>query len=167
MRSLSALALVSALTSVAAADEACPLEHAVYTDGDLGYELKFRPAKPWELPGMTDAVYELTLPDGRELWGSVTSNMGTSRQVGALFFGCDRPGPDDGTMSEAQVAECQVWRNNVYGVVEGRAVGLPFSDQPAPPSLLFADLGRALRYSVLSGPGEEPWDQFDFQRCAE
>jgi hypothetical protein len=30
------------------------------------------------------------------------------------------------------------------------------------------DLGRKIRYSdVVTSPGEEPWDVFDFKRCAK
>jgi len=168
MRPLSALALVSALTATtAAAEEACTMEHAVYSDGELGYQLTFRPGKSWEMPGMTSVVYELSLPDGRQLWGAIASNMGTSREVGSLHFGCDRPGPDDADLSATQIAECRVWHNNVYALADGRITGLPFADEVAPPSLVLADIGRALRYSVLSGPGQEPWDQFDLVGCAK
>lgn len=116
---------------------------------------------------MTSVVYELSLPDGRQLWGAIASNMGTSREVGSLHFGCDRPGPDDADLSAAQIAECRVWHNNVYALADGRITGLPFADEVAPPSLVLADIGRALRYSVLSGPGQEPWDQFDLVGCAK
>lgn len=166
MRPLTALALVSSLTATAAlAEDACPLEHAVYGDGELGYRLTFRPGKPWEMGGMTEAVFELSLPDGRELWGSVAGNMGTSRDVGSLYEGCQRPGPDDAPLDEAAETDCRVWHNNVYALTDGRLSAMPFTDEPAPPSLVLADLGRALRYTVLSGPGEEPWDQFDLIDC--
>lgn len=165
MRGITALALVAAFTTQATAEEVCTLEHAVYTDGELGYALKFRPAKSWELPGMTSVIYELTLPDGRQLWGGISSNMGTSREIGSLYSGCDRPGPDDGNLTEEQIDACRVWHNNVYALIDGRVAGVPFADEPAPPSLILADLGRALRYTVLTSPGEEPWDQFDLTGC--
>ena len=116
---------------------------------------------------MTALVFELALPDGRELWGTVSGNMGVSRDVGALYSGCLRPGPDDAAMTDAEVADCEVWRNNVYALAGGTAAPLPFADEPAPPALLLADLGRALRYTVLAGPGEEPWDQFALKGCAK
>ncbi len=167
MRPLSALALVTALaaTTAAAAEETCPLEHAVYGDGELSYSLAFRPGKSWEMGGMTQAVYELTLPDGRELWGAVAGNMGVSRDIGSLYSGCERPGPDDLPLDDAQIEQCRVWHNNVYAIADGDLASLPFADEPAPESLVLADLGRALRYSVLDGPGDEPWDQFRLTGC--
>jgi hypothetical protein len=165
MRSLSALALVSAFTANAAAEE-CLMDHAVYTDGELGYELRFRQAEPWELYGMMTSIYELKLPDGRELWGHISANMGTSRDLGSLYFGCERPGPEDGP-TEEELEACRVWRNNVYAIVDGRATWVPNEGAVAPPSLLLADLGRTLRYTVLTSPGEEPWDQFDLKGCED
>jgi len=168
MRAITALALVAAFTTQATAEDsqaACSMTDAVYTDGELGYELRFRKGEPWELYAMMSSVYELKLPDGRELWGYISSNMGTSRDVGSLFSGCERPGMDDDSMSEAEVAECRVWHNNVYAVVDGKATWVPNEGEDAPPSLILADLGRTLRYSVLSSPGEEPWDQFFLKGC--
>lgn len=141
------------------------MEHAVYTDGELGYELRFRSANGWELIGMTSNIYELTVPDGRVLWGSITSNMGTSRDEGSLHFGCERPGPEDADLTEAQIAECKVWDNNVYSLADGKIGYVPLPDDPAAPSLVLADVGRKLRYSVIRDPGDEPWDQFYLKGC--
>jgi hypothetical protein len=42
------------------------------------------------------------------------------------------------------------------------------SDQGlVPDRLLLTDLGRKIRYSMVSSPGEEPWDVFDFKRCTK
>jgi hypothetical protein len=160
MRSLSALALVSALTNAAIAEEACTMEHATYTDGEKGYELTFRTGKGWEWVGMTSNIYELTMPDGRVLWGSIASNMGTSRDIGSLYYGCERPGPEDPDLTEAQVAECRMWHNNIYALADNKIGYVPAQNEPAPESLVLADLGRTLRYTVLRDPGDEPWDQF-------
>lgn len=167
MRAATALALVAAFTAQAAAQEApaCTMPEAVYSDGELGYELRFRKPERWELYGMMSGVYELKLPDGRELWGYVSGNMGTSRDIGSLYFGCERPGMDDGSMSEEEIDACRVWHNNVYAMVDGKATWVPNEGEPAAESLILADLGRTLRYSVLSSPGEEPWDQFFLVRC--
>ena len=168
MRAATALALVAAFTGQTIAEEAaCSLSNVVYTDGELGFELRFREGKPWEYYGMTTAVMELRMPDGRELWGYIHGNMGTSRDEGSLFFGCERPGPDDGGLTEEQVKECLVWNNNVYALTDGKAAFMPGEDEDAPPSLLLADIGRVLRYSVLSSPGDEPWDQFFLKGCSE
>ena len=45
---------------------------------------------------------------------------------------------------------------------------MPMYDGPAPQRILLSDLGRQIRYSpVVDGPGDEPWDVFDFKRCAK
>ena len=166
MRAATALALVAAFTGQAVAEEAaCTMTNAVYTDGELGFELRFRRGESWELYGMRTSVYELKLPDGRELWGDVHTNMGTSRDIGTLYFGCDRPGMEDPDLTEAEIAECQIWKNNIYAIVDGKAAFVPNEGEAAAPSLLLADLGRTLRYTVLTSPGEEPWDQFTLKGC--
>jgi hypothetical protein len=58
-----------------------------------------------------------------------------------------------------------VWNNNVYALVDGKAGWVPNEGEVAPPSLLLADIGRTLRYTVLTGPGDEPWDQFFLKGC--
>ena len=166
MRAITALALVAAFSQQATAeDAACTMTDAVYTDGELGYELRFRKSEPWELYGMMTSVYELRLPDGRELWGYISANMGTSRDLGSLFSGCERPGMEDPDLTQAEVAECRVWHNNIYAIVDGKAAFVPNEGEDAPPSLLLADLGRTLRYTVLRDPGDEPWDQFFLKGC--
>jgi len=166
MRAATALALVAALTTQTMAEEpACTMTNAVYTDGELGFELRFRRGDPWELYGMITSVMELRMPDGRELWGYIHANMGTSRDEGSLFIGCDRPGPDDANLTSEEIEACRVWNNNVYALVDGKAVFVPNEGEDAPPSLLLADIGRTLRYTVLTSPGEEPWDQFFLKGC--
>lgn len=167
MRAITALALVAAFTgqTVAEDSQACTMTNAVYTDGELGFELRFRKGESWEMGGMTTSVMDLRMPDGRELWGYIASNMGTSRDEGSLFLGCDRPGPDDGSMTQEEIDACVVWNNNVYALEDGKATFVPNEDEVAPPSLLLADIGRTLRYSVLTSPGDEPWDQFFLKGC--
>lgn len=166
MRAAIALALVAALTGeTLAQDKGCTMTDAVYTDGELGYELRFRKSEPWELWGMRTSVYELTLPDGRQLWGDVHTNMGTSRDIGTLHYGCDRPGPEDPDLTDEQLEACRIWHNNIYAIVGGKLAFVPNEGEPAPESLVLADLGRTLRYSVLTNPGDEPWDQFFLKGC--
>ena len=147
--------------------DACPMTLALYADTATGAELRFRAGQPWEMGGMTSHVMELALPDGRVLWGMITSNMGTSRDEGHLFSGCNRPGPDDAPLDEAQIAECRVWNGVVYALQGGTVSPLPFDTEKAPESLILSDLGRQLRYAVMEGPGDEPWDQFRLSGCAE
>lgn len=170
MRAITALALVSAFAGHAVAEDAqaaCSMTDAVYTDGNLGFELRFRKGESWELYGMMTSVMELRMPDGRELWGYIHANMGTSRDEGSLYYGCKRPGPEDAPLTSAEIDECRVWNNNVYALVDGKAEFVPNEGEAAPPSLLLADIGRTLRYTVLTGPGDEPWDQFFLTGCGE
>lgn len=145
----------------------CPLAKATYTEPQKGYELRFRAAQPWELTGMTESVFDLAFPTGETAWGFIASNMGTSRDVGALFYGCARPGPDDVDLTEAQVAECRIWDNLVYSLNSGEPGYMPSEDSPAPERILLTDLGRKVRYAgPVDGPGDEPWDVFTFKSCA-
>ena len=146
---------------------ACPMGLALYTDTATGAELRFRAAAPWEQVGMTKHVMDLALPDGRVLWGSVTENMGTSRDTGHLFSGCSRPGPDDAPLDEAQTEACEVWSGVVYALQDGAVTLLPYAEEKAPESLILTDLGRQLRYEIMDSPGDEPWDQFRLSGCAE
>ncbi|WP_333817738.1 hypothetical protein [Tabrizicola sp.] len=153
-----------ALTGSAAG--ACPMSLAIYTEPQSGFELRFRVPQSWEMVGQVDHMIELGLPDGRVLWGQIAQNMGVSRQEGTLFAGCPPPSQDGPTPQEV-LDECQAWQGVVYGLDQGRIGMLPFADQPAPPSLILADFGRQLRYSVMDGPEIEIWDQLDLTACAE
>ena len=144
----------------------CPLEKAIYSEPQAGWELRFRAAKPWELTGMTENVMELVRKDGTALWGDIVSNMGTSRDVGMLFYGCQRPGAEDDDLTEAQYAACKQWEGVVYSLNKGEPGYMPREGANAPERILMTDIGRKLRYSdVVSNPGDEPWDVFDFKAC--
>ncbi|RYD94788.1 MAG: hypothetical protein EOP61_20990 [Sphingomonadales bacterium] len=146
----------------------CPLEKAIYSEPQAGWELRFRAARPWELTGMTEAVMELVRKDGTALWGDVASNMGTSRDVGVLFHGCERPGADDEDLTEAQYDACRQWDGVMYSLNKGEPGYMPGEGANAPERILMTDIGRKLRYSdLVDGPGGEPWDVFDFARCAK
>ena len=168
MRLVFVAAAFAAFATPAFAQASCPLQNAVYADPENGFELQFRKGKSWEYPGMTDAVIDMVTPDGKKLWGSITSNMGTSRQVGHLFYGCAAPGAEDPDLSEEEYDLCRQWQGVVYGINGDKIGFLPFEDEPAPARVLLTDLGRQLRYSdVVEGPGDEPWDVLDFKRCAK
>jgi len=168
MRLILLAAACAALATPAFAQVKCELQHAVYADPENGFELRFRSGESWEYPGMTDAIIDMVTPDGKKLWGSITSNMGTSRQVGHLYYGCKQPGRDDDDLTEEQYEACRQWEGVVYGINKGEPGFLPFQDEPAPERILLTDLGRQLRYSdVVDGPGDEPWDVLNFKRCSK
>ena len=160
--------ICAALTAPSFAQQGCAFEDAIYAERENGFEARFRPGESWEMGGMTIAIFDLVMADGTTLWGRVGTNMGVSRDEGSLFFGCKRPGPDDGALEQAQIDRCRVWNNVIYAITNGQPDYLPFADEPAPPALLFADLGRKIRYSgLVESPGDEPWDYFTFARCAQ
>jgi hypothetical protein len=173
MRVVLAVALLAATapaacTQVAKAQTACKVENAVYAERDNGYELRFHKGKPWEFSGMTDAVFDLVMPDGRKLWGTIGSNMGTSRDVGRVYYGCPSPTADDEPLSDEQHDACLQWEGVVYALNKGEPDFMPGEGENAPERILMTDLGRKIRYSdVVTSPGEEPWDVFDFKRCAK
>jgi hypothetical protein len=162
---VAAIALAPAMP--AAAQTSCKLEDAVYAERQNGYELNFRKGKPWEMSGMTEAVFDLVMPDGRRLWGTIASNMGTSRDVGRLFWGCPPPSADGPDPTEEEYETCKQWEGLVYAINKGEPQLMASDQGLAPERLLLTDLGRKIRYSMVSSPGEEPWDVFDFKRCRE
>lgn len=167
-RLLLAAAVLAATAAPALAQKKCKLENAVYAERDNGYELRFRSPKSWELMGMTESIFDLVTPDGRKLWGEIAGNMGASRDVGRVYFGCPSPTPDGPNLTEEQIADCQQWEGVVYALNKGEPGFMPLFNEPAPERILLSDLGRQIRYSPLVlGPGGEPWDVFDFKRCAK
>jgi hypothetical protein len=158
--------LAGGVAVIGSAAQACPMSLAIYTEPQSGFELRFRVAQPWEQIGMVDHAIELALPDGRVLWGQIAQNMGVSRQEGTLYAGCPRHSTDGPTPQEV-LDECQAWQGVVYGLKDGRIGPVPQADEKAPPSLVLADFGRQLRYSVMDGPEVEIWDQLDLTACAE
>ena len=158
--------LATVLALFGTGTQACPMSLAIYTEPQSGFELRFRVAQPWEQVGMVDHAIELALPDGRMLWGQIAQNMGVSRQEGTLYSGCP-PHSQEGPTPDEVLAECQAWQGVVYGLNAGRIMPVPFAEEEAPPSLVLADFGRQLRYSVMEGPEVEIWDQLDLTGCAE
>jgi hypothetical protein len=166
MRLILTAAAFAALAAPAFAQVKCDLQHAVYAERDNGFEIRFRKGESWEYPGMTDAVIDMFTPGGERLWGNIQSNMGTSRHVGHLFHGCPSPTADGDNLTEDEYEGCLQWEGVVYAINKGEPGFLPFQDEPAPERILFTDIGRQIRYSELvDGPGDEPWDVFDFKRC--
>jgi hypothetical protein len=158
--------LAAALALAGTAAGACPMSLAIYTEPSSGVELRFRVPAPWEQIGQVDHALELGLPDGRVLWGEISQNMGVSRTEGRLFAGCPKHS-QDGPVPDDVLAGCLAWEGVVYALDGGRIAPVPFADEEAPPSLVLADFGRQLRYSVMEGPEVEIWDQLDLTACAE
>lgn len=168
MRYFTAAAVLAAFATPAFAQTSCRLENAIYAERENGYELHFRPGQPWEMRSTTESVFHLAMPDGRRLWGDISGNMGVSRDVGRLYWGCPSPTPDGPDLTDEEYENCLQWEGVVYSLNKGEPGMMPVEGDPAPERLLLTDLGRRIRYSdVVSSPGEEPWDVFDFKRCAK
>jgi hypothetical protein len=164
---LLAIAAFAALATPALAQTTCKLENAVYAERENGFELHFRKGDPWEMGGMVEAVFDLVMPDGRKLWGNIASNMGTSRDVGRLYFGCPSPTADGPDPTDAEYEACRQWEGVVYAINKGEPDMMASDTGLAPERLLLTDLGRKIRYSMVDSPGEEPWDVFDFKHCTK
>ena len=167
MRLLAIAATFAALATPAFAQTTCKLENAVYAERENGYELHFRKGDPWEMGGMVEAVFDLVMPDGRKLWGNIASNMGTSRDVGRLYFGCPSPTADGPDPTDEEYEACMQWEGVVYAINKGEPEMMAGDTGLAPERLLLTDLGRKIRYAMVDGPGQEPWDVFDFKRCTK
>jgi hypothetical protein len=167
MRLALTAAAFAALATPAFAQTACKLENAIYAERENGYELHFRKGASWEMGGMTEAVFDLVMPDGRRLWGTIASNMGTSRDVGRLYFGCPSPTAEGPDPTDEEYDACKQWEGVVYGINKGEPAMMAGDIGLAPERLLLTDLGRKIRYSMVDGPGQEPWDVFDFKRCTK
>ena len=107
MHRLLLAAALMATASPAFGQISCKLQNAIYAERDKGYEIRFRVPKSGELMGMTESLFDLVTPDGRKLWGEIASNMGTSRDVGRVYFGCQKPKPGGPHLTEEQIADCQ------------------------------------------------------------
>ena len=157
---------IAALTLAAPARaQTCPLEQAIYTEDQNGYELRFRPLTSQESVGMVTHAFDLVFPGGDPvLAGKISTNMGISRDEGLIEQGC---GLADSIADEkGEDPACTIWRGVIYALGDHAAGPVPFPQEEAPPTLLLSDLGRQVRYrGPVSSPGEEPWDVFTLARC--
>jgi hypothetical protein len=168
MRFLLVAVAIAVIGAPAFADTGCSLKNAIYSEPENGYEVRFRPGKSWEMRGMTESIFDLVTPGGVKLWGEIASNMGTSRDVGRVFYGCPAPTRDADNLADEEYEACLQWEGVVYSLENGEPGFMPYQDGPAPARILMTDIGRQIRYSeVVSSPGEEPWDVFDFKRCVK
>lgn len=145
MRSLSVVALVSALTSQAAAAE-CALSNATYTQDDTSFELQFSP-RTRESGASTTSLFTLRAAAGQDVVdfsGEVIWGNGISVPGGFITKDC----PAD-AMTVDELAPCTYWEGVMYAISGDVAAHLSDDETtPAPPGLLLPDLGRALYYGT-------------------
>ena len=155
--------LATALAGQAgAALAACPVELAVYREAGTGAMIDFHPGRN---ATVTNA-FRMVFDRGLVLEGTVMWDGEAPRSLGLLTHDCP-----EGDATGAELAACTLWQGVVYAVGDDGAVDLmPPEGAAAPQSLVFADLGRAIRLSApyeAAGLTATPWDAFSLAGCQE
>lgn len=158
MRTRLALAALILATPAAALD--CGFDHAIYGQDDSSSEIWFEPMDPGA--GRANA-FTLRLPDFRRpLVGAVVwPDENAERPLTSLLLDC----PADAAAGPS----CPIWQGTLYAVsAEGGVLLAPEERDRAPMTLIFSDLGPAIR--VGSGrfgyETDEPvWDVFTLKAC--
>jgi hypothetical protein len=144
------------------AQAACPIELATYAGRGGTPAIEFRPTAG----SMTVTNSFRMLAGEAVLDGIVMWTAGVSRSWGILMDGCP-----EGDLTGGEISECTVWEGVVYAVDEAGKVGLlPAESEPAPQTLVLADLGAWLSQSEAwgkTGSLAEPWDVFTLSGCQE
>lgn len=163
-RFLSRLA-VSALVCAAPATAfaACPMELAVYGDRDGAAGIDFRPTGQ---SAVVTNTFRMVLDNGVMLDGMVMWSDGVARPYASLMHQCP-----DGDVTGEELEACTLWEGVVYAAdAAGHVSLLPAEGKDAPATLIFPDLGPALKLSSAYGEGgfsEVPWDVFALKGCQE
>ncbi|MBO6724331.1 MAG: hypothetical protein JJ911_01550 [Rhizobiaceae bacterium] len=141
---------------------ACPIELATYAGQGGTMAIEFRPTSASVT--VTNSFRFLT--GERALDGIVMWTAGTARSWGVVMDGCP-----EGDLTGNEISECTLWEGVVYAIDDGGKVGLlPGEGQPAPQTLILADLGPWLSQSEAwreAGSLAEPWDVFTLSGCQE
>ena len=155
-------AFAAAMLFSSAAHAACPIELATYAGQGGTMAIEFRP---------TNASVTVTnsfrlLAGERALDGIVMWTAGAARSWGVVMDGCP-----EGDLTGNEISECTLWEGVVYAVdADGKVGLLPAEGQPAPQTLILADLGPWLSQSDAwreAGSLAEPWDVFTLSGCQE
>ena len=145
------------------AGAACPVELAVYGEAQSGAEVNFTPNSGNAL--VTNG-FRMLLDNNVVLDGIVMWTEAPERPAGMLMHECP-----EGDVTGEELARCTVWQGVIYtSDAAGRIGLLPAEGQPAPDTLIFADLGPSLRHSSAYGAGgfaTIPFDVFALKGCQE
>lgn len=159
----SAVAVIAMLAASPAANAACPLELAVYGDRDDVASVEFVPT------GGSAAVtntFRMVLGDGVVLDGIVMWSQEVARPNGMLMHDCPL-----GDVTGEEIAACTAWEGVIYTSDASGAVGLlPPEGTSAPQTLIFPDLGPALKHAPAFAEkalSKLPWDVFALKGCQE
>ena len=142
---------------------ACPIELAVYRDRDNVAGIDFRPA---EQSATVTNQFSLILARGLVLSGMVMWSEGLARPIGMLQHDCP-----EGDATGPEMEACTVWQGVVYTADDnGKAGFLPRQGEPAPKSIILADLAFDMSVAeALDGkrPDPLPSDIFELSGCQE
>ena len=157
---------IAALAGVAASAPtlaACPIELAVYGDRDGAASVEFIPTV--EGAAVTN-TFRMLLGDDVVLDGIVMWSQEVARPNGMLMHDCP-----EGDVTGDEIAACTPWQGVIYTSDTSGTIGLlPAEGTGAPETLIFPDLGPALRQSSAYGGGgfsNVPWDVFALKGCQE
>lgn len=157
--SLAALMLAFATPAHAA----CPLELAVFGDRDGVASVEFVPTG--ESAAVTN-TFRMVLGDGVVLDGIVMWSADVSRPNGMLMHECP-----EGDVTGEEIAACTAWEGVIYTADASGTVGLlPPEGTGAPQTMIFPDLGPALKQSSAFGEKgftKLPFDVFALKGCQE
>jgi hypothetical protein len=155
------LVMVSMLWATAPALASCPIERATYADTQGPTRLEFMPASG---AATVSNSFRMLLDNNVVLDGIVQWTDGVARPNGKLMYKCPE---GDATGQELDI--CTVWQGVIYTADDTGVIGLlPAEGADAPKTLIFPDLGYALRYSSAYGPNgfsAVPWDAFSQRGC--
>jgi hypothetical protein len=162
-KSIGALLTCALALAALPAHAACPIELAVYGDRDGAAGIDFRPT------GQSAVVtnsFKMVLDNGVMLDGLVMWSDGVARPYASLMYDCPA-----GDVTGEELEACTLWEGVVYAADEtGKVSLLPGERQDAPQTLVFPDLGPALKQSSAYGEGgfsKLPWDVFALKGCQE
>ncbi len=103
---------------------------------------------------------------GLQLKGLVVWSEAPKRSLGMLQFQCP-----EGDATGDELAACTVWQGVIYAVDDKGQVGMmPAQGQPAPKSLILADMAFDMSVAENLGdkkPARLPSDIFELSGCQE
>ena len=158
-------ALVAALMLGIAtpAHAACPIELSVFGDRDGVASIDFQPTGG---SAVVTNTFRMVLGEGLVLDGIVMWSADVARPNGMLMHDCPK-----GDVTGEEIAGCTAWQGVIYTADQSGTIGLlPAEGTAAPQTLIFPDLGPALKQSSAFGEKgftKLPFDVFALKGCQE
>lgn len=166
-----AVAVLAALSTPVAGQQACSMSNAIYTQPESGYELHFRPVDTDVMTSMsTSNMFSVVQPGKDErLFGEVIGNNGVSRPTGVASLICDGSESESANCQYCVETGCVYWQGVVYALGDSSADLLPAESEAAPQTILLSDFGRQMRYADpdFNFTYDPPWDVFSLEGCGQ